>query len=159
MQIRLNWMVFTNAINIDPCITIVNSYCIERVSEYKYLGIWIDQIFSFKYHIYNLVCKLCQKVGLLYRNKSWFHISCRKIIVEATILTVLDYGDVIYRHAASWTLKPLDSIYHSALTFITDASYNTHHCLLYDMTYDMILAIFWDEAKCSLVGVHLSDTS
>ena len=29
-------------------------------------------------------------------------------------------------------LKPLDSVYHSALRFITGAKYDTHHCILYD---------------------------
>ncbi|KAJ8245109.1 hypothetical protein GJAV_G00275360 [Gymnothorax javanicus] len=129
-------MLFTNAKNIHPdslCITTANGSSIERVSEYKYLGIWIDHKFNFKFHIGNLVTKLHQKVGFLYRNKSHFRMSCRKRIVEATFLSVLDYGDVIYRHAAVTTLKPLDSVYHSALRFVTGASYNSHHCLLYDM--------------------------
>ena len=57
---------------------------------------------------------------------------CRKRIIEATFLSVLDYGDIIYRHAAAATLKPLDTVYHSALRFITGDSYNTHHCILYN---------------------------
>ena len=46
-------------------------------------------------------------------------------------LAVLDYGDIIYRHAAATTLKPLDSVYHSALRFITGDHYDTHHCIVY----------------------------
>ncbi len=106
----------------------------HAVLEYKYLGIWIDYKFSFKHHIDNLACKLGQKVGFLYRNKSCFPMFCRKRIVEATLLSILDYGDVIYRHAAASTLKNLDSVYHAALRFITGASYDTHHCLLYAST-------------------------
>ena len=56
----------------------------------------------------------------------------RKRVVEAVFLSVLDYGDVIYRHAAPSTLKQLDSVYHSALRFITGDSFDTHHCILYD---------------------------
>ena len=55
----------------------------------------------------------------------------RKRVIEAVFLSVLDYGDVIYRHAAASTLKQLDSVYHSALRFITGDSYDTHHCMLY----------------------------
>ena len=47
-------------------------------------------------------------------------------------MSVLDYGDVIYRSAAPTTLLPLDTVYHSALRFITGETYNTHHCTLYD---------------------------
>ena len=46
--------------------------------------------------------------------------------------SILDYGDVIYRHAAASTLRPLDCVYHEALRFINGDSYNTHHCILYD---------------------------
>ena len=58
---------------------------------------------------------------------------CRKRIIEATFLSVLDYGDIIYRHKGASILKPLDSVYHSALRFITGANFNTHHCDLYGM--------------------------
>ena len=45
---------------------------------------------------------------------------------------MLDYGDVIYRNAASSILKPLDTVYHSALRFISGEQYRTRHCILYD---------------------------
>ena len=73
-----------------------------------------------------------QKIGFLYRNKTSFPLSCRKRVVEAVLLSVIDYGDVIYRHAAASVLKPLDSVYHSALRFITGDGYRTHHCVLYE---------------------------
>lgn len=57
---------------------------------------------------------------------------CRKKNVEADFLSVMDYGDVIYRQASAAALKPLDAVYHSALRFITGESYMTHHCILYD---------------------------
>ena len=47
-------------------------------------------------------------------------------------MSVLDYGDIIYRHTSASVLKLLDPVYHSALRFITDAPYHTHHCALYE---------------------------
>lgn len=44
--------------------------------------------------------------------------------------SVMNYGDVIYRHASASTLKPLDAVYHSALWFITGNVYSIHHCTL-----------------------------
>lgn len=46
-------------------------------------------------------------------------------------MSVLDYGDILYMHASAATLHPLDTVYHSALRFITGDNYNTHHCDLY----------------------------
>ena len=37
----------------------------------------------------------------------------RKRVVEAVFLSVLDYGDVMYRHVTASTLKQLDSVYHT----------------------------------------------
>ena len=55
----------------------------------------------------------------------------RKQVVEAVFMSVLDYGDVIYKNATACSLKALDSVYHSALRFITGDGYSTHHCVLY----------------------------
>lgn len=57
--------------------------------------------------------------------------SCsRKRIVEAVILSVLDYRDVI--HAAASTLRALDPVYYSSLVFINGDHYSTHHYIFYD---------------------------
>ncbi len=49
-------------------ITTLNGRSIERVSEYKYLGIWVDAKVTFKFHIDTLVSQLRQKNGYLDRN-------------------------------------------------------------------------------------------
>ena len=47
----------------------------------------------------------------------------------STILSVLDYGDIVY--ACCPVLKPLDTVYHSAIRFITGDHFKTQHCALY----------------------------
>lgn len=66
---------------------------------------------------------------LLSRNRTSLTKISRKRTVEAVFLSVLDICD---RNAAPSTLKPLDTVHHSALWFITGDSYCTHHCILYD---------------------------
>lgn len=113
-------------------ISTVNRLMIERVTEYKYLCIWIDDELSLKCHIDTLVCRLKQKVGYFYRNNTIFPTFCRKRVAEAIFMSVLDHSDVIYRHASSSALKLLDSVYNSALRFITGDVFGTHHCILCD---------------------------
>ena len=43
----------------------------------------------------------------------------------------LDYGDIVYMHAAPSVLKPLVTVYPSAIRFITGDPFKTHHCALY----------------------------
>ena len=131
---KTKYMLFTRAKSIDLNnfkISTCTGTQIERVQHYKYLGIHIDDKLTFKFHIENLARSLRAKLCMLYRNKACFPRFCRKRITEAVLLSVLDYGDVIYKNAAATTLKPLDAIYHSALRFITGDPYDTHHCTLY----------------------------
>lgn len=80
---------------------------------------------------YNILAsKLQEKIGFLFWTRASFPVPCRKRIIESVFLSVLDYADVIYRHAASSVLKPLDSVYHSAFRFITGDVYGTHHCTM-----------------------------
>lgn len=112
-------------------ITTLEGQNTEKVCRYKYLSICLDEHFTFKPHINSLVTKLRQEVGYLCRHTTSFPISCRKQIIEATFLSVLDYGAIIYRHATATRPKPLDSVYHSTLSFITADSFSTHNCILY----------------------------
>ena len=51
-------------------------------------------------------------------------------VVKATFLSVLDYADIIYMHAAAQTLKPLDAVYHSSLRFIRGDRFRTCQCAI-----------------------------
>lgn len=109
----------------------LNGTHITLTDSYKYLGIWLDSNLSFKIHIQQLTKKLKIKLGFLYRIKGCLSPSNRKIIVLSTFMSVLDYGDILYCHAASSTLHQLNPVYHSALRFITNDNFHTHHCSLY----------------------------
>ena len=72
-------MLFSRSTNTDfnyVNITTLAGSNIERVTEYKYLGIWLDDKLTFKSHINKLVGKCRQKLGYLYRNKSCFPHVC-----------------------------------------------------------------------------------
>lgn len=56
-----------------------------------------------------------------------------KKLVEATFLLVVDYGDILYMHAATSILHNLDSVYDASLRCITNVKSLTHHCALYDL--------------------------
>ena len=61
---------------------------------------------------------------------SCLHLESRTIrvvwVTELVFFSFMDYSDVIYGHASTSTLKPLDAVYHSTLDV-----YSTHHCILY----------------------------
>ena len=116
----------------DNQIVTLNNKVIERVATYKYLGFFLEENLSFKHHIECLTKKLRIKLGFLYRNKCCFSFGARKKIVQAVLLSVIDYGDILYMHANSSSLKMLDSVYHAALRFVSNSGFRTHHCKLYE---------------------------
>lgn len=69
----------------------LNGTFIEKVSHYRYLGIWIDDKCTFKTHRYFMSVAACFFVYFAY-----FPFYCRKKIEEVTFLPVLDYSDIIY---------------------------------------------------------------
>ena len=132
---KTKWIIFTKARSTDfnsLKLCSRNGTALERVTSYKYLGIWVDEKLDFKPHVNQLVKKLRIKLGFLYRNRCCFTFPARKRIIESVFISVLDYGDVIYGNASHSTLKTLDAVYHSALRFITGDRYGTHHCTLYN---------------------------
>lgn len=50
---------------------------------------------------------------------------------QAAFSSVLHYRDVSYMHTSASTPKPLDTVYHTAIRFITAHGFMTHHCQLY----------------------------
>ena len=116
-------------LNISTC----EGAILVQVSIYKYLGIWLDTTLCFSHHISRLQSKVRAKLGFLYRHRHTFTPSSKLTLIKMTILPTLDFGDTIYRTACRGTLAKLDTLYHSAICFATNAPLNTHHCSLYSM--------------------------
>jgi hypothetical protein len=115
----------------DLSICTLDGVHIDGAPAYKCLGIWIDEKLSFKKHTDEFAKKLRIKMGFFYRNRSCLSLNSRKQIIQLSLLSMLEYGDIIYVNTAVTSLDPLDAVYHSALRFITGNNYSTHHCILY----------------------------
>lgn len=74
-------------------------------------------------------CIEINPVFLLLVERPWPLVQC---IVQSTLLSVLDFGDIIHMHVSPSTLKPLDSVYHGALRLITGDAFLIHRCTLYE---------------------------
>ena len=104
---------------------------IQKTTSYKYLGIIVEENLTFKLHIDSLVSKLRLKLGFFFRNKSCFSFQVRNHLISTTFLPLLDYGDLLYMNAPNEYLRKLDTVYHSALRFVTGCGNRVHHCTLY----------------------------
>lgn len=71
---------------------------------YKYLEIWLYSSLTFKPH---MAQNMKIKMGSLSRNYICFPLEDRKTIVQSTIVSVFDYGDILSSHDAYSTLNQL----------------------------------------------------
>jgi hypothetical protein len=71
------------------------------------------------------------KMVFLYRSRSCLSLHSRKQMIQSTLLSVPDYGHIVYMNAAATSLYLLDVVYHRALHFITGDNVSGHHCSLY----------------------------
>jgi hypothetical protein len=69
----------------------------------------------FEVHMDSLVWDLKLKLGFYFRIKTYFPLMTRKKLVQDPFLSVIDYGDLFYMHAASSVFQRLGSVYHESL--------------------------------------------
>ena len=83
---------------------------------------------------------------------SYFSFGARKNIVQAVILSVIDYSDILYMHANSSSLKMLD---HVTIRFVSDSGFRTHHCKLYEKvglsSLSSLYPIEWNTGICFFI--------
>ena len=112
-------------------ITFTDGTLLEKVDEFKYLGLWLDPQLSFKTHITSVIQKVNFSLKVLYRSINCFTFYVRKRIISQLILPIIDYGDIIYQNTSDTHLHPLKVTYNNLCRFILRCPYMTHHCSMY----------------------------
>ena len=84
-------------------ITTLDGSDLEHVDNYKYLGVWLECKLSFQTHIKHLQSKIKSRIGFLFRNKASFTHAAKHTPVKLTILSIIDFGDVIHKIASNTT--------------------------------------------------------
>ena len=92
--------------NIDTIISL-NENVLDRVCSYKYLGFILDDRLNFNRHISELCRIVTHKLYLLARIRRYITKSACITIFKSMILSLIEYGDIIYEGT---TMKNLDDI-------------------------------------------------
>ncbi len=80
------------------------------MTEYKYLGFWLDNSLSFLYHIDQIVKKSNKRLGLIKQSYKYLGKQNTLILYKSLVLPVLDYGDLLYHHASANALSSLQVV-------------------------------------------------
>ena len=82
---------------------------IERKPQCKYLGVYVDENLTFKYHIDYVTKKLSKFSGLIYRVRDLYTKKHLLMFYKAFAESVIRYGLIIYGSALKTTLRSIDS--------------------------------------------------
>jgi len=77
---------------ILPC----NGNLIERVSVFKYLGVFIDEHFTFKDHYEHVLKRVCSSVGMIQRNRTLLTPHMLVLLINAYVNSITDYCVVVW---------------------------------------------------------------
>ena len=117
-------ITFTKKRQVPNLNLVLNNRPVRFVTNTKFLGMYIDQRMSWKWHI-NYLRDKCNKVVFLLRKLShtkWGSDRTTLLYLHKTlVLSVLDYGSHLYASASKSTLKKLDPIHNIGLRLATGA--------------------------------------
>ena len=122
---KTKFMIFhyrqRNITNFIPDLQI-NNHHIERVSEFNFLGITLDENLSWNNHIQKISNKISRNVGCLYRLKHFLPLHTLKLLYNSLILPYLQYGVLLWGFKFARIFK----LQKKAVRAITRSKYNAH---------------------------------
>ncbi len=111
----------SNSLNITVC-----GQVLEEVTQYKYLGIFLDKKLNFDFHIESICSGAKKKLALLGRTRKFVTKESSLLLYKTLLLPVLDYGDVLYGTASIASLAKVQRIQNSACRIVLFADKRTH---------------------------------
>ena len=123
---KTNFMIFTKKkLNKDSITIKLGNVNIQRVSSAKFLGVIIDDKFSWSNHIGVICNKLSKSIGVMYRLKSLPKIIL-KMIYYAIVYPYLHYAIIVWGNAALIYQNRLFKLQKRAIRIINHSSFLAH---------------------------------
>jgi len=86
-----------------------NGNLIERVDSFKYLGIFFDSTLNFQSHFDHICSRVSSAVGCLLFIKRFLNVHTFKTLLNAFVLSIIDYGLIIWGKIPETKIKILQS--------------------------------------------------
>ena len=101
----------------------VSGSLIERVSEFKYLGVVLDESLSWTAHVKYILGKAGKRVGMLSRIRTNVTTNTAHLIYKSFILPVIDYCDTVWNCCGKVDSDNLEKLHRRAARLIV-----RNHC-------------------------------
>ena len=104
---------------------IINGTLLECVSEYKCLGVSIDDTLTFKSHVTSIAKVMKQKLGLIRRNKYIFNVDQLKRLYWGFVLPHALYCSTVWSSSSESNYKILNTLHKRAAYIVSGYTWET----------------------------------
>ncbi len=122
-------MVFGSRTRLRTCEDIpifINGDVIERVDEFKYLGIYLDEGLTFERHSKYIYNKASSKLGAIRKIREYIDQPTALRLYKSLVLPHFDYCDTIYMTSSKEVLNKLQLLQNSVCRTLLLANRETH---------------------------------
>ncbi len=116
-----------------PSVT-VNGQELERVNQYKYLGVFLDTCHDWNHHICVTASKISQQFGVFRRVRRHLILDREKMLYNSLVLPLFDYCDAVIGNLNKTNLRRLQKLHNRGARIIVKADSRTH---INDMMSDL----------------------
>ena len=97
----------------------MGNHIIERTKSYKYLGILVDEKFSWTNHIDEICFKLSQVAGVIFKIRTLLTKEALMLVYHALVGSKLRYGLICWATAAQPLLDKVNVAHNKIITYMT----------------------------------------
>ncbi len=91
---------------VNPLHLVIDDTVIERVSEFNFLGLTLDENLTWKSNINKISKKISKSMGILNKLKHFLPIKTKIMIYNSLILSHLNFGILTWRFQCDRVIKP-----------------------------------------------------
>ena len=120
---KSKYMIFhTKKKNVKNLTLIIDNVYIERVAEFNFLGLTLDEHLTWKCHINKISNKISQCMGILNRLKRFLPMQTKVLIYNSLVLSHLNFGILIW----GFKCEKVAKLQKKVIRILSLSKYNAH---------------------------------
>ena len=132
----------------DGCFELkMADYILDRTKTYKYLGIIVDEKFSWADHINKVCRKLSQAAGIIYKVRNLLSRDALMLLYHSLVGQKLRYGLICWATASSFLLNKVNVAHNKIARYLTFSKACSRvwplYCELKVMPLDILIKLEW----------------
>ena len=104
----------------------LDGHTIKQVTHTKFLGVYLDEILNWNYHIKNISTKISKNIGVIYKLKYKISSDVLLMLYNTMILPYLSYCNIVWANNNYTRLAPLIKLQKRATRVVCKARYREH---------------------------------